>query len=97
MYVYEYMVYQCIHLGMHIGKHQYMCIQTLHTCIPKYMCMYICIHVYMCVGRHTWAYMCVCMDLTKHLTDIYVVMDEYTYVHMYVCVCIYAIWMHTLR
>ena len=38
------------------------------------------------------------MEINIHYyTHTYVVMDEYMYVHMYVFVCIYAIWMYTFR
>ena len=35
----------------------------------------VCIYVYIYVGSHAWAYVCVCRDLNKHIT------------HMYLSVC----------
>ena len=56
----------------------YKYIQTLYACLQKYICMHICIHA----GRHAWAHMC--MDINRHITHTYIVMDECMYVHIYV-------------
>ena len=45
MYVYAYMLYQCINLGVYIGCHLYMYIHThttyRHACIYTCVCMHI--------------------------------------------------------
>ena len=56
MYVYAYMLYQCLHLGMYIGRHMILCIIHRLTCIYVHTYTYyihtcVCLEVYMYVGR----------------------------------------------
>ena len=65
--------------------------------MQKYMCMYICIFVYTDVVRHTWEHVCMYRHKYTYYTHTYAGLDDCMYVHMYACVCIYAIWMYTFK
>ena len=103
-------IHVTIHIGMDAYRYEcmYLCIYVCRqTCIYVntyilYTCMQntcVCIYAYVYVCRKTCMGMYVCMYIHKYTycTPTYVVMNECVSVHMYLCVCVYAIWMHTFR
>ena len=62
MYIFRF-AHRLTYLSLYMGRHNYMYIYTLHTCMHILLCMCACIQVYMYVGRHEWECICVCMSM----------------------------------
>ena len=91
---YLYDVY--IYVYMCADRHIFVCtyIHILHTC-RIYACAYMHICIYISRQKCMGIFVCMYIHKYKYYTHTYVVKDECMYVQMYVCVCIYAIWMYT--
>ena len=108
MYVYAYMLYQYIHLGIYIKANihdyeldMYICACTyfIQVCIHICVCLHTSIHVY----RQEWMAMYVCMYIHIYTYKTYLCMDisaymyESMYFYIYACwqTCIYVMYIHT--
>ena len=85
MYKFRY-AYQQIYMSLYIGRELHMYIYShIISMLAKITCaciyMYIYINIFL-TDRH--GHLCVCMYKNTHNTHTYVVMDEHTYVSIYV-------------
>ena len=89
-----YMLYECIHLGMYIGKHYEGVCVCIYECLNLwiYLCMYIhtlhmCMHTYM----HMYAHMrkCIGIYVGMYLHCRHSYKNVYIYVCMYICMYVY--------